>query len=81
MAIVEGKVVEIREVISVGLSDDDWEQLYTFLYTYLDQIENFKESKKWKAGIVILADHLYKHSVVADPEINAMAMFIRLCEV
>lgn len=74
-------VTEIREVISVGLSDDDWEQLYTFLYTYLDQIENFKESKKWKAGIVILADHLYKHSVVADPEINAMAMFIRLCEV
>ena len=72
---------EIREIVSTGLSDDDWEQLYTFLYTYLDQIENFKDSKKWRSGIVIIADHLYKHSMVADPEINAMAMFIRLCEV
>ncbi len=80
-ALEQKDFASIREIISGGLSDDDWEQMYTFLYTYLDGLDNFKDSKKWKSGIVIIADHLYKHSMVADPEINAMAMFIRLCEV
>lgn len=74
------KYMEIRDVLSAGMGDDDWEQMYTFLYEYLHEIGKFSDEKKWKAGIVILAEHLYKHSMVADPEINAIAMFIRLGE-
>lgn len=75
------KYSSIRDVLAAGMADDDWEQLYRFLYETLDGIGKFENSDKWKAGIIIIADHLYKHSIVADPEINAMAMFIRLGEV
>lgn len=75
------KYSSIREAISGSMSDDDWEQLYTFLYTYLHEIGKFSDEKKWKAGIIILAEHLYKHSLVADPEINAVAMFLRLGDI
>lgn len=75
------KYSSIREAISGHMSDDDWEQLYTFLYTYLHEIGKFSDEKKWKAGIIILAEHLYKHSLVADPEINAVAMFLRLGDI
>lgn len=75
------KYSAIRDVLASGMADDDWEQMYRFLYETLDGIGKFEDSKKWKAGIIIIADHLYKHSIVADPEINAMAMFIRLGEV
>ena len=75
------KYSSIREAISGNMSDDDWEQLYTFLYTYLHEIGKFSDEKKWKAGIIILAEHLYKHSLVADPEINAVAMFLCLGDI
>lgn len=71
----------IREFISNNLSDDDWEALYRFLYDYLNEIGKFTDVLKWKQGIIVIADHLYKHQFVADPEINAAAMFIRLGEI
>lgn len=73
--------VGIRGAIAGKVSDDEWEPMYKFLYEFLHEIGKFKDEKKWKAGVVILADHLYRHSMVADPEINAMAMFIRLGEI
>lgn len=79
--IQKNKFMEIRDLLSSGLSDDDWIEIYKFLYTYLNEVGKFEQEGKWKAGIVIIADHLYRHSIVADPEINAMAMFIRLSDV
>ena len=71
----------IRDIISVSMGDDDWDQLYRFLYETLDGIGKFADSKKWKKGIIIIADHLYRHAFVADPEINAMTMFLKLSDV
>jgi DNA polymerase III delta prime subunit len=72
------KYQKVREVFADGMSDSDWEELYRFLYDTLDGIGKFKDSAKWKAGIIIIADHLYRHNMVADHEINATAMFLRL---
>lgn len=84
LAIVEAleanKFTTIREQLA-NVQDDDWDALYSFFYTELHEIGKFTDEKKWKKGIVIIADHLYRHASVADPEINAMAMFIRLGEV
>ena len=78
----KGKFLEMREYISANVPDDAWEDLYKFLYEYLHEIGKFaKDDKKWAAGMVIVADHLYRHSFVSDPEINAVAMFIKLGEV
>lgn len=77
----KGKFLEMREYISTNMPDDAWEELYKFLYEYLHEIGKFsKDDKKWAAGMVIIADHLYRHSFVSDPEINAVAMFIKLGE-
>ena len=69
---------EIRGVVCGNVSPNEWENVYRFMYENLSQSKKFSEISKWEAGIVIIADHLYKHSIVADPEINAAAMFIRL---
>ena len=49
-----------------------------FLYQNLNKAPSFEDHAKWEGGIVIIADHLYKHALVADPELNAAAMLIRL---
>lgn len=76
------RYLEIKDLLSEeGFGDDDWIQLYKFLYTYLNEIGKFKDEKNWKIGILTIAEYLYKHSIVADPEINATAMFIKLGEI
>jgi len=70
-----------RKLACGEVSAEEWESVYRFLYENLDKSPKFATEEKWEAGIVIVADHLYKHSIVADPEINAAAMFIRLTQI
>lgn len=74
------QILNIRNHLTKIL-DDDWEKLYKFLYEYLHEIGKFKDIKKWRMGTIIIAEHLYKHAFISDPEINAMAMFIKLGDV
>lgn len=69
-----------RDVVCENVTVEEWEEVYRFLYENLEKSIKFKTRDKWEAGIVIIADHLYKHSICADPEINAAAMFIRLSQ-
>jgi DNA polymerase III delta prime subunit len=57
---------------------EEWEEVYRFLYENLDKSKKFSKQDKWEAGIVAIAEHLYKHGICADPEINAAALFITL---
>jgi len=68
----------IRKLLCANVAAEEWEPVYRFLYENLDKSVKFSEQAKWEEGIVVIADHLYKHGIVADPEINAAAMFIRL---
>lgn len=69
----------LREALSAVTSDDEWDEVYRFLYDNLDSLGKFKgDFDRWSQGIVIIGDHLFRHSHVADPEINAAAMMIRL---
>lgn len=77
----KNEYLAIRDVLSSSMTDDDIEETYQFLYETLEGIGKFSDVKKWKAGIVIIADHLYKHDKVAHADINAMHMFIRLGDV
>lgn len=71
--------VGARELCCGKVVAEEWEDVYRFLYENLHTA--FTEKEKWEASIVIVADHLYKHSICADPEINAAAMFISLSTV
>lgn len=77
--IEEDKWVEIRKLVCVSVTAEEWENVYRFLYENLHRAPKFaKYNEKWEQAIVILAYHLEKHAFVADPEINAASMFIQL---
>jgi len=70
--------VAARKVCCGNISQGDWEDMYTFLYTNLSKSSKFSKQETWEAGIVLIAKYLHQHSVSADPEINAAALFIEL---
>jgi replication factor C small subunit len=57
---------KIREIVSKNASLDDYENLYRLLY------QNIEEPQ----ATVFIAEYLYRHAFVSDPEIN----FSALCE-
>lgn len=69
-----------RKLACGSVAAEEWEDVYRFLYDNIDKAPKFKLKEKYESGIVIIADHLYKNGVTADPEINAAAMFIRLSQ-
>lgn len=73
-----GNWFEARKLACAQVSSEEWGDLFKFLYQNLEKSPSFAQREKWEAGIVIIADYLYKHGIVDDPEINAAAMFIRL---
>ena len=73
--------ITARKVVCSNVVAEEWEEIYKFLYNNLNKTTKFSDIHKWEAGILVIADHLYKHSLVADPEINAAAMFIRLTQI
>lgn len=72
------KWVEIRDILTKNVSDNEWEEVYTFFYQNLNLSKKFSEKNNWEKGILILSEHYKWHSLVAVPEINAVAMCIRL---
>lgn len=73
-----GSWVEARQLACAEVAREEWEDVFRFMYENLEKSPTFSNTEKWEAGIVILADHLYRHSLVADPEINFAACMIRL---
>lgn len=73
--------IEIRNYLSQHVNDNQWDSCYKFLYDYLHDIGKFKDTMKWKKGIITISDHLEKHTRVADPEINFTACLIKLSEI
>ena len=71
---------EARKLACASVVAEEWEYIFRFLYENLHKTPKFSAGK-YEDGIVIVADHLYKHALVADPEINAAAMFIRLTNI
>lgn len=70
---------DARKLLCSSVSSDEWENVYRFMYENLNRVPTFQNDReKWEEAILIVAEHLYKHSLVADPEINAAAMLIRL---
>lgn len=64
-----------------SISDDQWDDLYKFMYENLEDCPSFAVPSKWQEAIVVIAEYLYKHQFVADKQINGVAMMIRLSQV
>lgn len=76
----EGDWEGARELLVDKLDDDDYAEMYRFMYDNLHELDRFSEKfkDKWKQGIVIISDYLYRHETVADKEINFTACLIKL---
>lgn len=77
----EDKWVDIRKLVCVNVAGEEWEDIYKFLYDNLHKTNKFKQQSKWDEGICIIAEHLSKHSLVADSEINFAACAIKLGQI
>lgn len=72
---------EARILACGQVAHEEWDEVYRFLYENLHKSAKFDPTKSqdnWNAGQLAIAEHLYKNSIVSDPEINAAAMFIKL---
>lgn len=77
--LIAGNFTDARKVVCSSVTREGYDDVYRFLYENIDNIPKFKEdSSKYEAGIVVIANYLHKHALVADPEINAAACFIEL---
>jgi len=75
------KWLDARKLVCTSVSPDEWENMYRFLYEHVARAPKFQDGGKWEESILVIAEHLYKNSIVADPEINAAACFIRLAQI
>lgn len=80
-AIESNRWTEARKIVCANVSDDEWESVYRFLYENIQRAPKFQDVSKWEEAIIIVAEHLYKHTISADPEICMAACFIRLGQI
>lgn len=69
-----------REMLCSSVSSEEWTEVYSFLYRNINKVEKWDSNNRDQA-VMIIAQHLYQHSLVADPEINAAAMLIELARI
>lgn len=74
--------MRVREIVAENFPDEELVEIYRFLYDYLEDIEKFsKDVVKWKKGIIVISDHMYRHESHPDQEINFASCIIRLSEI
>lgn len=71
-----GKIHEARKLICANAADNDFEEIYSLLYRNLDWFG--KDEDTQNKAIVIIANRLKDHSLIADPEIGLSACLIEL---
>lgn len=70
-----------RKVVCSSIPNEEIEAMFRFLYLNLEKSKKFKDTGKWEQGQIDIAEHLYMHALVADPEINLSALFIKLKQI
>jgi DNA polymerase III delta prime subunit len=73
--------VGARQICCSQVATDEWEEVYRFLYDSLDKSKKYKIQNNWESGINAIADHMTKHAISADPEINGASLFIKLGQI
>lgn len=75
------KWVDARKLVCSSVIKEEYVDLYRFLYENIHTSKKFQNQELWEEAIVIINEHLFKHSVVADPEICLASLFICLGQV
>lgn len=67
-----------RKTVCDNVSRDELEGVFRFLYENLDKCPKFQDVGRYEAGIVLIANYVYRHGLVSDTEINMAALCIEL---
>lgn len=64
------------------VESEDWDAFYRALYENLSKSPTLSEDDdKMGTAVVLIAEYMYRHALVADPAINADALIIRLSQI
>lgn len=70
---------EMRELVCKEVSEDEYDDIYRFLYENLSNCEPFKNSiDKYESAIVLIKEYLESDAIVALRYVNMAALFIEL---
>lgn len=70
-----GKITEARKLLCGKIRAEEMEEVYRWIY---DNINIFGDSNQQDSAILIIKQALVDHTLVADPEINLAACFVKL---
>lgn len=69
----------LESSLSKTVVDEEWEEVFEFLYQNLDKGPKFaKDKDKWGEGIVLISDHIINHTTHGKPSINGSSLLIQL---
>jgi DNA polymerase III delta prime subunit len=70
-----GDLKGCRKLVCETATQAELVEVFRFLY---DNLHRCKKLKQQDEAIVLLADYMYRHAFVSDPELNIAALFIEL---
>lgn len=70
--------IKARELVCGAVTGEEWSEMYTFLYNNIHKSVKFQNQDHWDQAMIHIAEHAYKHEMVAAPEINMAALLIKL---
>ena len=85
--LAKDKWYQMKDAVLPLVSEESWEEFYKMVYNSVHLGPKFDASKdnellqNLKHAYVIIAEYLYRHSIVADPRINATALIMKLSEI
>lgn len=71
------KYTEARKLICAQVQQEEYEDMFKFMYQNVD-VWSDEDIEKEKRCIIVIRDGLVKHTMCADPEINLSATFVEL---
>ena len=72
----QGQYIAARKLIASNVSHEEYPDVFRFLY---ENIKLFADNQDQEDdGLVIIRDGLYKHNLIADPELNISATIVQL---
>lgn len=70
---------QLRELIASNLTANDYDSYFRYLYDNIEKLTS--DISKYERIIIKIAEYIYKHSLVADMEINLIACLIEIEEI
>lgn len=72
----KGDLKAARKVVCESATREELVEIYRFLYENVGRVKTLKG--KEDQAVVLIAQYMYQHAFVADPEINVAALFVEL---